>query len=495
MASVTNIVDLVFKVTDQASAGTRAIESSMKSVTTASNFARTAIASVGAAFGIAGVVGTVKKIVDLSNDWEKTTIRIAGGLQSMGIGTDFETTLRTTEFLMNRIQENAAKLPGEAEDYIQVLAANVPQIAASGVTNLIDMVDFVSDYTAFTTSRTIDSQQAALDLSMMLSGRAGMQVRTFANELRNLVDVQYSTSEAFNALSAQKRMLVIAEALKKNSAAQAKAADTYDAKLGEVLGKLKLMVHYSSKPLFEQLKTVMDGISQFISENQEGISQLVGMLGYGMLAAINMIRPALGWLLDHLQLIAKAAAVFAGVWTGSQIASILAGMGKVIAFTRELVQMTKAFGIMEVVVMLLKDLAGKGGIAGLITGGIKLVVIEESIRHMVGVVSDAFGELEKSTGKFRLDMDTAFAPVMDMPKSTKVPMLDWQLPDYKKLLKEMKGPPKVDVNFNNARFDIKQNFAEGYDPDRIAIAFVDQIGAATAFRGASGFSGMTGSGA
>jgi hypothetical protein len=371
----------------------------------------------------------------------------------------------------------------------------VPQIAASGVTNLIDMVDFVSDYTAFTTSRTIDSQQAALDLSMMLSGRAGMHVRTFANELRNLVDVQYSTTEAFNALSAQKRMQVIADALKKNADAQAKAADTYDAKLGEVLGKLKLMVYYSSKPLFEQLKGVMEGISRFISENQEGIGQLVSMLGYGMLGAINMIRPALGWLLQHLQLIAKAAAVFAGVWTGAQIASILSGMGKVITFTRELVQMTKAFGIMEVVVMLLKDLAGKGGIAGLITGGIKLVVIEESIRHMVGVVSDAFGELEKSTGKFRMDMETAFSPVMDMPKTTKVPMLDWELPNYKKLMKEMKGPPKVDVNFNNARFDIKQNFAEGYDPDRIAVAFVDQIGAATAFRGSSGFSGMAGTGA
>jgi hypothetical protein len=140
-------------------------------------------------------------------------------------------------------------------------------------------------------------------------------------------------------------------------------------------------------------------------------------------------------------------------------------------------------------------LAGKGGIAGLITGGIKLVVIEESIRHMVGVVSDAFGELEKSTGKFRMDMETAFSPVMDMPKTTKVPMLDWELPNYKKLMKEMKGPPKVDVNFNNARFDIKQNFAEGYDPDRIAVAFVDQIGAATAFRGSSGFSGMAGTGA
>jgi hypothetical protein len=56
------------------------------------------------------------------------------------------------------------------------------------------------------------------------------------------------------------------------------------------------------------------------------------------------------------------------------------------------------------------------------------------------------------------------------------------------------GPKKADVVIENARFDIKQNFAEGYDPDRIAAAFVDQLGAATMYRTQSAFSGQPGTG-
>ena len=49
------------------------------------------------------------------------------------------------------------------------------------------------------------------------------------------------------------------------------------------------------------------------------------------------------------------------------------------------------------------------------------------------------------------------------------------------------SPKKADVIIENARFDIKQAFAEGYDPDRIAAAFVAQIGSTALYPGQSGF--------
>jgi hypothetical protein len=48
-----------------------------------------------------------------------------------------------------------------------------------------------------------------------------------------------------------------------------------------------------------------------------------------------------------------------------------------------------------------------------------------------------------------------------------------------------KGPS---VNIQNARFDIKQSFAEGYDPDRIAVAFTDTLAKLGQYRGQSSFS-------
>lgn len=52
---------------------------------------------------------------------------------------------------------------------------------------------------------------------------------------------------------------------------------------------------------------------------------------------------------------------------------------------------------------------------------------------------------------------------------------------------EEKRPPKTEMHFPNARFDITQNFAEGFDPDRIAVAFGNDLASLGEFRTQSGF--------
>lgn len=51
-----------------------------------------------------------------------------------------------------------------------------------------------------------------------------------------------------------------------------------------------------------------------------------------------------------------------------------------------------------------------------------------------------------------------------------------------------KKDKEVNMNFPNARFDIKQSFAEGYDPDRIAVAFQNELGSLGERRLQSGLS-------
>lgn len=49
-------------------------------------------------------------------------------------------------------------------------------------------------------------------------------------------------------------------------------------------------------------------------------------------------------------------------------------------------------------------------------------------------------------------------------------------------------PPKMEMNFPNARFDITQKFAEGFDPDRIAVAFANDLASLGELKSQSGFS-------
>jgi hypothetical protein len=55
----------------------------------------------------------------------------------------------------------------------------------------------------------------------------------------------------------------------------------------------------------------------------------------------------------------------------------------------------------------------------------------------------------------------------------------------KKKEPEDEKPAKTEMNFPNARFDITQNFAEGFDPDRIAVAFANDIASLGEMRSSS----------
>lgn len=50
---------------------------------------------------------------------------------------------------------------------------------------------------------------------------------------------------------------------------------------------------------------------------------------------------------------------------------------------------------------------------------------------------------------------------------------------FQKLKDQTMSKQKTTYDFRNSRFDIKQNFAEGFDPDRIAVAFADNLSRVT----------------
>ena len=55
----------------------------------------------------------------------------------------------------------------------------------------------------------------------------------------------------------------------------------------------------------------------------------------------------------------------------------------------------------------------------------------------------------------------------------------------KKAKGEDTKPAKTEMNFPNAKFDITQNFAEGFDPDRIAVAFATDLASMGEMRSSS----------
>jgi hypothetical protein len=94
----------------------------------------------------------------------------------------------------------------------------------------------------------------------------------------------------------------------------------------------------------------------------------------------------------------------------------------------------------------------------------------------ISTAADALGSgLERATAKYQKDVNAGTARNKAQREA-----------DAKKEKnKEDTKPSKQEMNFPNARFDITQNFAEGFDPDRIAVAFANDISSLGEMRSSS----------
>lgn len=468
--AVTNIVDLIFKVTDNATGPADRIKGAMSGLSSAARIAAGALGAVGVGIGI-------KEAIQLSSDYEKQVLNIASKLRAFGFAGPFEEAELATRSALKSIEDMAAKLPGEASDYTTVFTQIMPKAIASGMTNMRDIVDFTARYTAAISGSGIDAGQAARDMVIMLSGQAGNDVRTFTEQIRDLLPVQIQSAEAFNRLSAEARRVELDKVFRSAAIAEkmTKAADTLDSKLGEVVSKIKVMIRESSQPMFEGAKRLLDELSKFISDNEAQILSLGKLIGQGLQDAVALALPALQFMLRHLEGIARVMAIIFGYWAGSQLAAMLSGLGGLVRQIQILYGAMRAFGTMTAITGMISEAMGKGW-AGIATALGKAALVGGAVALALNEVNKAFDKIgDKPLPLPKLEDITLPKVTIPEPAAKK----------EKEGEKARRGPPKAEVYIENARFDIKQAFAEGYDPDRIAAAFVDSIGSTTMFQGQS----------
>lgn len=478
MAAVTNTVDLIFKVTDQATGPSRRLEGVLSGVKTAAGLAAAALGSIG-------VAASIKEAISLTAEYEKTVLNTATKFRAFGLGDTFAESEAATRSALRAIEDLADKLPGEAADYVTVFEQIIPKAVKSGMSNVKDIIDFTAQYTALLAGSGIDAGQAARDMVDMLGGRAEVVTRSFTEVIKDLLPPTLQTTEAFNHLSAEARRLELQKVFASPAVAEkmAKSADSLDSKLGEAMSKMKRLVRESTAPMFTDALRLLDGMNAFISRNSDQIASLLTLLGTGIEAAVKLALPPLQFMFQHVEGIARALAVVFGFWAGAKLASFLDGIGSAVKMIKQLAAAMRSLGIMSAIAGMLKD-SMTGGVAGILTTLGKAAVIGASVTGAVVAINAALEKVSSTEIKLPKVEGLVF-PAPQIPEPGE---------DKKKEKGGRKGPPKADVVIENARFDIKQNFAEGYDPDRIAAAFVDQLGSATMYRTASAFSGQPGTG-
>jgi len=523
MAGVSNIVELLFRVSDQASGPSRNIASSFEGLKGSAMAAAAATATIGA-----GVLAVAKQAVDLGSKFEDTSINIAGNIRAFQLAPTFDAATKAAAGALDTIEAMAAKLPGETDQYVEVFKVALPKAIESGMSDIKAITDLTSRFTAVAVSGGVEAGQAGMDMFRMLAGQAGADVRMFTMLAPHLK----MTAVQFNKLTIEARRLAIDKTLGNFSEMMEAAGNTFSSKMGEAQSHLKALVRLAGQPIFTAVVEQLGKMNEYLAANKTSLLEMGKALSTSLIAGVKTLA-------DHFDSIVTAVTQIGRIW---------------IAFKAGVVASSIVNGIMAIVraIQLLRSASIAAAAAeAFATGGASAAVGAVAMAGVYAMFGMAGGEAESAYAKNQAAAEkaTKMADIAQMNKGVaelSQILSDVTLGKYTKfgdilptegpealraalkvvgkdyarlseqgqsafavfakqaglsvadLTKESKykltgkatvpgGPKKADVIIENARFDIKQSFAEGYDPDRIAAAFVESIGSTALYPGQSGF--------
>jgi len=254
-------------------------------------------------FGMAmGAANTVMRTaIGLNAEYEQSILTIAGNLAAFDLVPTFAAGKRKAEDLFGTIQKLAAALPGETEQYLQVFEVALPQaldsFAAQGGASLEEVAKFTSQWTAIAVSQGIDAAQAGRDLKQMLSGRAGLDVRSFSEMAgflnRSAKELGYTTklsTEMFNKLDEGARLKILQGTIKQFGPLLGNFANTTDALQGTLTSTAKEIGRAATGPLFNLYEDALRGTAAWLDANKAAVLEIAQTWGVAVVDGIKRAK-------------------------------------------------------------------------------------------------------------------------------------------------------------------------------------------------------------
>jgi hypothetical protein len=381
------------------------------------------------ALGIA--VGTAQRayaflsntVVGLHQSQEDMVNTMAGTFQALGFASDITGGVNIAETALNRINEAAARLPGETSEYITVFQAGISGLAAGFNNNLDQMLSFSNNFAAIGRSLGVDAEQIGRDMSLMIrEGQAGagadvatfQRLLPFINNYRRSMGQAAVTAETFNRMQQPERLRLLEGSFGGLSDMISRAGNTYSALQGEFQSHITGIQRAITAPLFEGVKDSLRAMNGLLSRYEDriktvgaSISQaLVGMTGrfterveHMFTAVDSRVRMMVLPYIENVQ--RRAGGLFNELQHGDNAGRVQAGGGAMAAGA----------------------LLG-GPMAGLITGGFahfmeaedevalvttQLVNAFNSLMPMVYYIANIFGQVSEVVGDIMIEVLPGFA--------------------------------------------------------------------------------------
>lgn len=284
-------------------------------------FGRLGVAVVGA-FG-ARAAG--KALIGFNSTVEDTKNQIAGML-ALSKKTDLSAQVAVADRLYGKLQKRAASLPGTTQEYVQMLGMLTQPLSSAGAT-LKEMEDLTVNAVVGAKALGISWDVAARDIDQALRGQYH-SVDQFTGKI--LGSVGYSGEEGrakFNAMDSGKRKEVLQAALMQKQLTQLAAAQggTFSGMLSTLQDTVQQFLGKVGAPLFRVITAELKQWNAWITANGDKIDEFASKLGEGLVSGFRFVKDALGFLVDHADLLLMVGKVWAGVKIGGMLTG---GAGK-----------------------------------------------------------------------------------------------------------------------------------------------------------------------
>lgn len=241
------------------------------------------LAGIFAAAFIGGAVAAgvlLHRLTEVGGQAETTRLALAGMINAQMFSSsatplgNFPEALGASDALIQRMRDHARALPGTFADLQAVMQGSLSGGIQAGQ-SLAAIEGQAARFMAVTKSLGIDAEQAGRDMTLMMEGRAGAQVASFAR-LRPLIG---KTAQEFNQLTPLQRWQAIGRALQGFTPMVDAYEHSWDAVSSTTEDHLASLFRVGTTPLFEAARTALASLNGWIERNQtqlEAMARLVG---------------------------------------------------------------------------------------------------------------------------------------------------------------------------------------------------------------------------
>lgn len=452
--------------------------------------------------------------VELNKTFQEMELRIAGSLKAFDLSPTMDAAVKDSHKAISTIRDMAAKLPGESSEYLQVFVQGLPKLAEAGMTDITKMAKFVSQYTAALYG-SVDAAQAANDLFMMLSGTAGMDVKTF-QVLNAHINM---TTEAFNKLPIEERLSTINEAIAQQAQALGLASQMYASVYGEYQSLIDEILQVSSAQMTADIAGNYATINEFLALHKQDLIDVVSLIYDGIGVGLKIATGFLNGFAYIALAIKKTIEGIASMigYVGRMIQQVVFDTDTLVTRLDDATESQrrlndeKAAGFAEErqhqrqMNALVEDY--KKQMDAVDKQRMEAQQIKEKpwfsdVKKALGMKETQFqigskgkeyvGQLQKMVKEGRIDRSQAMSFLETMGGQKDVMEDMWRRTEGGRDRGRGGGrgggragraprrprdtTPRVVQDFRYSKFNITQEFAEGFDPDRIAVAFASDLG-------------------